>query len=197
VRRLHLASRAPLAVAGILAVPVFFVALMAFALKFDKPAHSVVSTGALGLGDPTKATVGKIYLLAFATALGVVLVGTLASLLRWRLAAVVPAAAGIVTSILLLLPLETWVAEHTKRYPLGIDWIPPSSPTDLMLRGEWEEMARTTARQIGFATIGIAIASIVLTVVLDLRRRRGPAPTEFPPVAITGEPEVSPVVELE
>jgi hypothetical protein len=173
VIRMRLASKVPLAVAGILVVPVFFVALMALGLKLDKPAHHVVSTGALGLGDPSKGTVGKIFLVAFAVAMGVVLVGLLASLLRSRLAAVLPAVAGIVTTILLLLPLGTWAAEHTKRYPLGIDNIPPGNPSDLALRGEWEASAQSTAHQIGLAAIGIAIASILLTAALEVRRRRG------------------------
>jgi hypothetical protein len=191
--RLRAASKAPLAVAGILAVPIFFVALMAFGLKFDKPAHHVVSTGALGLGDPTKATLGKIYLLAFGAAMGVVLVGALASLVRSRLAAVIPAAAGIVTSILLLLPLATWAAEHTRRYPLGIDNIPPNSPSDLTLRGEWEGTVRTTAHQIGLAAIGIALAAILISVALEVRRRRGieGPPVPPPPVDTGGAPQVT------
>ena len=40
MRRFRGASKAPFAVAGILAVPLFFVALMAFSLKIDKPSHT-------------------------------------------------------------------------------------------------------------------------------------------------------------
>jgi hypothetical protein len=198
VRRPRVASKAPLAIAGILSAPVFFVALMAFALKLDRPAHPVVATGALGVDDPTKGTIGKIYLVAFAVALGIVLLGLLASLLRTRLVAVIPAVAGIVVTILLLLPLGTWAAEHTKRYPLGIDNIPPSSATDLSVRGEWEQSARTTADQIGFATIGIASAAILLTAALEVRRRRGiEGPPVPPPPSVVGAPEASPALELE
>ena len=190
--RLRLASKAPLAVAGILAVPLFFVGLMAFALKFDKPSHDLTKKGTLVLGDPTKETVGKIYLLALAVAAGVVLVGILASLLRVRLAAAVPAVAGIVASVLLLVPLGTWAAEHTKRYPLGVDLIRQSSPQDLVLRGEWEHNAQTTAHQIGLATIGIAIAAILLTVALEVRRRRGiEGPPVPPPPEAVGAPELT------
>lgn len=196
--RLRGASKTPLAVAGILAIPLFFVALMAFGLKFDKPAHRVVSKGALGIGDPTKATLGKIYLLAFAMLALVVLIGVLASLLRSQLAVVVPAVAGIVASILLLLPLATWAGDHAKRYPLGVDNIPKSSPQDLQLRGEWEGNAEKTARQIGFATIGIGIAAIVISVAFEIRRRRGiEGPLVPPPPAVTGAPEASPLVELD
>jgi hypothetical protein len=193
VSRLRAGSKAPLAVAGILAPPLFFVALMAFSLKLDKPSTHLTKHGTVALGDPTKSTVGTIYLLAFAVAAGAVLVGVLASLLRSRLAVVVPAVAGIVASVLLLLPLATWASEHTSRYPLGIDNIPRSSPQDLFLRGEWEQNARTTARQIGFATIGIAIAAIALTVGLEVRRRRGiegPA-VPPPPLETGGAPQIT------
>jgi hypothetical protein len=173
VNRLRGASRAPLAVAGILALPLFFVGLLAFALKLDKPSHHVTAKGALALGDPTKGRLGTIYLVALGVSAAVVVVGVLAMLLRSRLATVVPASAAIVACVLLLLPLGTWAAQHTKRYPLGVDNIPSHSPQDLSLRGEWEQSTRTTARQIGFTTIGMALAAIVLTAALEVRRRRG------------------------
>lgn len=171
--RLHRASKAPLAVAGILALPLFFVGLMAFSLKLDKPSHTFTKSGGVVLGDPTKGTVGTIYLCAFAVSLGVVLVGVIAMLLRSRFASIVPAVAGIAAAVALVVPLGTWATEHTNGYPLGVDNIPQNSPQDLFLRGEWEENAKTTAHQIGLVTIGIAIAAIVLTVLLEVRRRRG------------------------
>lgn len=173
MRRLRVASKAPIAVAGILSLPLFFVGLMAFSLKLDKPSRHTNAKGAIVLGDPTKGTVGTIYLCAFALVAGLVLVGVLASLLRSRLGGLIPAAAGTVAAVLLLVPLGSWAAEHTARYPLGIDNIPPKSPQDLFLRGEWEQSAQSTAHQIGLVTIGMGIAAIVLTVLIDLRRRRG------------------------
>jgi hypothetical protein len=198
VRRLHGASKTPLAVAGILAVPLFFVGLMAFSLKFDQPSHDLTKKGAHALGDPTKSTVGTIYLCAFAVSGAVILAGVLAVPFRSRLATIVPAAAGIAASVLLLLPLDTWAAQHMQRYPFGVDNIPRSSPQDLFLRGEWEQNAQTTARQIGLVTIGLAIAAIAITVALEIRRRRGiEGPYVPPPPEIVGVPEVSPTVELE
>jgi hypothetical protein len=187
VSRLRRASRTPLAVAGILAVPLFLVGLMAFALKLDKPTSHVTKSGRLVLGDPTKATVGSIYLAAAGVSVAVVLFGVLAMLLRSRLAPIVPAVAAIVASVLLLAPLGTWAAQHAARYPLGVDNIRQSSPQDLLLRGEWEQNARTTAHQIGLATIGLAIAAIVITVLLEIRRRRGldAIVTEPPPAVAT------------
>lgn len=171
--RLRGASKAPLAVAGIMAVPLFFVALMAFSLKLDKPSHSVNASGKVVLGDPTKGTVGTIYLAALAVAGGLVVVGLVAMLLRSRLAAVVPAVAGIVAAIVLVIPLGTWATAHTSRYPLGVDNIKQSDPADIYLRGEWEQNAKTTARQIAIATIGIGVAAILILAALEYRRRRG------------------------
>lgn len=171
--RLRGASKAPVAVAGILALPLFFVGLLAFSLKLDKPSHHVTTKGTLALGDPTKGTVGTIYLVALGVAFAVVVAGVLATPLRSRLAVIVPAVAAIVASIVLLIPLGTWAAEHTQRYPLGVDNIPQNSPQDLSLRGEWEQNARSTAHQIGLVTIGLAGAAILLSIALEIQRRRG------------------------
>jgi len=139
-----------------------------------------------------------IYLLAFAVAMAVVLVGVLAMLLRSRLAVIVPAVAGILAAVLLILPLSTWAAGHTERYPLGADNIPRSSPADQFLRGEWEQSAKTTAEQIGSVVIVIGLAAILLTVALDVRRRSGRgAYIPPPPPAIAGEPAISSGLELE
>ena len=61
MRRLRHAPKAPLAVAGILATPLFFVALMAFSLLLDKPSVEVTRRGAEVLADPARATVAAIY----------------------------------------------------------------------------------------------------------------------------------------
>lgn len=168
MRRFRGTSKAPLAVAGILAAPLFFVALMAFSLRFDKPAGSTPA-----LAAPTKGTVWTIYLVTLAVVAAVVLAGAFAMLLRSRLAVIIPAGAGIVASILLMVPLGTWGAGHAARYPLGIDNLSTKSQYDKWLPGEWEHDAQTTAHQIGFVTIGIALAAILLSLALELRRRRG------------------------
>jgi hypothetical protein len=194
VSRLRRAPRAPLAVAGILATPLFFVGLMAFSLRLDKPSVHVTAKGAHVLGDPAKAAVWSIYLAALCVSLAVVLVGVLAMPLRTRLAPIAPAVAAIVASVLLIVPLNTWAAQHTARYPLGVDLIKQSSAQDLILRGEWEQNAKTTAHEIGIWTIAIAIAAIAITVALDVRRRRGIVgpPVPPPPELPGGEPVVVP-----
>ena len=185
--RLRRVSKAPLSVAGILATPLFFVALMAFSLLVDKPSLHVTKAGVEVLGDPLRSTIGTIYLLSFGSSACVVAVGVAALWLPTRVGVVVSSLAAIALTIVLLLPLDTWEREHTARYPLGTDLLPQSDPTDLMLRGEWEENARRTAQEIGFWTIVMASVAIAITVALEVRRRRGlrAPPTPPPP------PEVS------
>ena len=146
MNRLRGTSKTPLAVAGILATPLFFVALMAFSLKLDKPSHHVTKKGALVLGDPTKATIGKIYLLSLGVSVAIVVIGVVAMFLGSRLAIVLPALTAIVATSLLLIPLATWRDDHTARYPLGTDLIPQRDPGDLILRGEWEQNQGTNVR---------------------------------------------------
>jgi hypothetical protein len=179
VKSIRIRSKAPVAVAGILAVPLFFVGLMAFSLRFDKPSEHVTRAGRTVLGDPTKGTLATIYGLALLVAAAVVIIGLLASLLRTRLATVIPAIASIVASILLMVPLGTWAAAHTARYPYGTDNIRDLNPQNLMHRAEWEQNAKKTADEIAWVTIGMSIAAIVLTAALEIRRRRG---IEGPPV---------------
>jgi hypothetical protein len=191
IDRFRHARKAPLAVAGILATPLFFVALMAFSLWLDEPTVRVNETGAEVLGDPSRATVGKIYLLSFGVSGGIVLVGFAALFVR-RVGVHVSALAAIAVTIALLLPLDTWETEHTARYPQGVDLIPRSDPGDLLLRGEWEDNAHRAARQIGFWTIAIAITAMVVATAVDIRRRRRPTPPPVPPPpeVAGGEPTI-------
>jgi hypothetical protein len=195
VRRLRSAPRAPLAVAGILATPLFFVGLMAFSLWLDKPTVQGVKNGKEVLGDPLKSTVATIYLLSFGVSVLVVLVGLFAMLAPRRIAVVLPSLAAIGVTIVLLLPLDTWETDHTARYPDGVDLIPKKDVSDLILRGEWEDNANRTAHQIGFWTILIAVVAIALHIVIEIQRSRGVRrrpPVPPPPETVTGEPQVVP-----
>jgi hypothetical protein len=188
VRRLRHAPKAPLAVAGILATPLFFVSLMTFSLVLDKPSVDVTTKGTEVLGDPAQSTIAAIYLLSIGVSALVVLVGALALLLPVRAAVFVSPIGAIGVTIALLLPLDTAEAEHTSRYPNGVDLIPRKDPSDLILRGEWEENARRTANQIGLWTIAIAVAAIVVAAALDVRRRRSVSPPAVPPPPEMGRP---------
>jgi hypothetical protein len=192
IERFRRGQRAPLAVAAILATPLFFVGLMAFSLLLDEPSKTIVN-GKPTLGDPAGSTVAKIYLCAFGVSLGVVLIGLAATLLPGRVAGVAASAAGAVgVTIALVLPLGSWADEHTARYPLGVDLIPKSSVEDLILRGEWEDNAKRTAQEMGFWTIAIAVAAVFVAVVLDVRQRRGivSPPVPPPPDVATGDADI-------
>jgi hypothetical protein len=185
------ASKAPLAVAGILAMPLFFVGLMAMSLAVEKP--GVRHVGKLHKAvpaDPTGSTEAKIWLLAVLPALALVLLG-LASMLLRRTGVIVTSLGAIALSIALLVPLGGWTNGHTARYPLGVDLTRPSSPGDIYLRGEWEANAKRTAEQLGLATISIAGAAIAIVLLLEFRRRRGlerPVPPPPPLTAMSGVP---------
>jgi hypothetical protein len=191
VRGLRDAPRAPLAVAGILAMPLFFVGLMAMSLAVEKPGigHTVehgkpVTT----LGDPSGSTEARIWLFALLPTLALLLAGTLAMRLG-RAGVVATSVAAILISVALLAPLATWDRRHSARYPIGADLIPPSAGSeDIYLRGEWEANAKRTAEQLGIATIAIGGVAIVAFVLIEARRRRGaiPPPPPPPPALATG-----------
>jgi len=188
-------SKAPLAVAGILATPLFFVGLMAMSLAVEKP--SVRHTGRLHkavAGDPTGTTEAKIWLLALVFPLVLVLIGTASMSLR-RTGVVVAALGAIALAVALLVPLGGWARGHANRYPIGVDLIPPSlGSQDIYLRGEWEANAKRTAEQLGIATMSIAGAAIVVAGFLEFRRRRGlvgPVPPPPPLTATGGVPPVT------
>jgi len=193
VRRLRSAPRSPLAVAGILATPLFFVALMAMSLAIEKPVlHRTLKHGraVTTMGDPAGNTELTIWLLAFAPAVALVLVGT-GAMLAGRAGTVISSLSAIVLTVALLLPLDGWVSHHDKRFPVGVDLIPPSAGSqDIYLRGEWETNARRTAEQLGIATIVIAAIAIAVFLLFEVRRRRGivPPPTPPPPAIAASAP---------
>jgi hypothetical protein len=183
-RRLGRAPKAPLAVASILATPLFFAALMAMSLAVEKPSvgHRLKhGKRIVVLGDPTGATEAKIWLLAVLPAIVLVVIGVGAMLLG-RAGVILSSLSAIVIATILLVPLDGWTKAHTSRYPVGVDLIPRSAGSqDIYLRGEWEGTARTTAYQLGFASIGIAVIAMAVFGLLETRRRRGLVPPPPPP----------------
>jgi hypothetical protein len=186
IRRFRGAGKAPLAVAGILSTPLFFVALMAMSLAVEKPVlHHVVRKGktVLRYADPSGSIEAKIWLLALIPALALLVIGT-ASILLGRLGVLVTAVAAILFAVGLMAPLGTWVDRHDKRFPVGVDLIPASAGSqDIYLRGEWEHDAKRTATQLAVATIVIAGASILALGLSEVRKRRGAAYDIPPPPA--------------
>jgi hypothetical protein len=181
--RLRKAPKAPLAVAAILAMPLFFTGLMAVSLAVEKPTVThVLRQGKIvaKLGDPSGTTEATIWLLALVAPVAVVLVGA-AGMFIGRIGVVSSSLAAIAAAVALLVPLNTWTGRHTGRYPDGIDLTPRSSTSDIYLRGEWEGTARKTAKQLGVTTIVLGGVAIAIFGLLEARRRRGIVPPVPPP----------------
>jgi hypothetical protein len=191
VRRFATAPKAPLAVATVLATPLFFAALMAVSLAVEKPTvRHVLKHGKLltTRGDASTSTEVTIWLLALVPVVAVVLTGVVGMLLG-RLGTIAAAVVAIAAAVVLLVPLNSWTRRHTARYPCGADVFCPKKFTqsqDIYRRGEWEAGARHTAMQLGIVTIVISGIAIGLTVLFELRRRRHrPVPVPPPPPEIT------------
>ena len=191
-------SKAPLGVAALLSITLFFAGLMASSLAIDKPrAFHRVRHGKVVLHyeQSSNAIEAKIWLLALVPVGILLVVGILAML--WRRGGLyVVSGAAIAMSLLLPRDLSTWTERHTSRFPLGVDLIKDSDPSNLASRGEWEQNAHDTVISLAHWTIGIAIAAAAIVAGLTLLRRLRPrqAFIAAPPPAVTGEPEVSPVV---
>ncbi|HEY5059232.1 MAG TPA: hypothetical protein VII51_09465 [Gaiellaceae bacterium] len=176
--------------AGLLAVPVFIAALLAASLAIDRP-HIVGGHE----HPPTDGTEAKIWLAAL-IAPAIVLAAGGAGLALKRYGVYLTALTAVVVCVLLPRVSHGWIARHTHRFPLGVDLIKDSDSSNLSSRGEWEHAAQETIRSITHWTLGLAIAAIVITTLLEIRRRKGmDAILSGPaPATITGEGEVSPVL---
>ena len=191
-------SKAPLGLAGLLSITLYFAALMASSLAVDEPRviHRLRNgKDVLRYEQSPNATEAKIWLLALIPVGILLAVGLLAML--WRRGGLyVVSGAAIVLSLLLPHRLDAWTARHTRRFPLGVDLIADSNVSNLASRGEWEQNARDTVISLTHWTIGIAIGAAAIVAGLALLRRLRPrqAFIAAPPPVVTGEPEVSPVL---
>jgi hypothetical protein len=174
MRRFVPSAKAPLALAGFLALPLFFASLMAVSLAIEKPkAYEWIRHGRLfrRYHDPTPSTEAKIWLLSFVAPLLLVAIGAAASHLR-RSGMYVVAIAAIADALALTIRLGRWERHHTARYPFGEDLYPDSSTSSLVARGQWEHNAATTAHSLIGYTVGLALAAIAIALLLEWRRRR-------------------------
>ena len=160
-------SKAPLAIAGLIAVPLYFASLMASSLALDKP-HVVGKTE----GPSTTPTELKIYFAAL-IAPAIVLAAGLVGLALRRHGVYLAAVAGIVCCAILPGISNGWIGRHERRFPLGVDFVKDSDPSNLSSRGEWEHAAQATVTSITHWTLGLAIGAIVIGVLLEVRRRTG------------------------
>jgi hypothetical protein len=191
-------SKAPLGLAALLSITLFFAGLMASSLAVDKPRvlhrlrHGNV---VVHYEQSSNATEAKIWLLALIPVGILLAVAILATL--WRRGGLyVVSGAAIAISLLLPYRLDAWTARHTRRFPLGVDLISDKDPSSLAAKGEWEQNARDTVISLAHWTIGIALGAAAIVAGLALLRRLRPrqAFIAAPPAAVTGEPEVSPVL---
>jgi hypothetical protein len=167
-------TKAPVGLAAFLALPIFFASLMAASLAVEKP--RVVQWSRPGgrlaqiFHPPIASNEAEIWLLALVPPLLLVLVGWLASHLRYGV--YVSCAAAIVIALGLDLRLHRWEVHHIARFPYGEDLIADQTNSSSLARGEWEHDAVQTIHSLQHYTIGLAIAAALISVFLTFRRRR-------------------------
>jgi ribose/xylose/arabinose/galactoside ABC-type transport system permease subunit len=193
MRRLRprFASRAPLAVGALFAMPVFFMTLLIASLALDKP--NVVGTKEQPTASGTEAKVWLVALLAPAI---FVLLGA-AALWLGRLGVLVPIVAAIVASLLAPGRAGAYVGRHERRFPQGMDFVPDNTTGNASSRGDWEHAAKETVVSMSHWTLVLAVLALVLTLVLLWRRPQAlaaDAPTVDP---VTGAPETAPAPALD
>jgi hypothetical protein len=189
-------GRGPFAIAGFLSIPLFFSSLMATTLALEKP-YVVQWNGPNHLitmwHDPTTKDVASIWLWAMVPPLALVLIGLVSTRLKYGF--YVPCVAAIVIAMAVVHKTGIWAVHHTRRFPLGVDNIPASVPASNKYDpGQWEKMARETAISLQHWTIAIAVAAMVVTAGLAVRRRyfaRRPVP-DFVPLEGVHGPDVTP-----
>jgi hypothetical protein len=194
VRRLRLpkpVSRAPLAIAAFLAIPLFFSSLMASALAQEAP-HVVQWQGCRhGLcttwHDPTTANETRIWLWALLPPLVLIAVGWLAS--RLPVGFYVSCVAGIVIAMAVVHDAATWQRHHTARFPWGVDLIPGTiayAASNHWDPGQWEQEAHSTAVSLQHWTIAVALAAMAVMGYLRVRGLRSARRTGVVGVPLEG-----------
>jgi hypothetical protein len=113
----------------------------------------------------------KIWLLSLVPPLLLVLAGLAAA--TWRRGLYAVALVAILLPLATTHRLDRWTAHHTARFPVGVDLISPSSPSDSLAQGEWEKSAKETALELAHWTMILGGAGAAIAALLELRRRRG------------------------
>jgi hypothetical protein len=180
VKRLRPPTKAPLALAGFLALPIFFASLMASSLALEKPRvvewsrpHGHI---ARIFHEPSSSNEARIWLFALVPPLILVLAGWVASFIPHGL--YLSCGAAIVVGLALFPRLHRWELHHTLRFPYGEDLLADQTTSSSLARGEWEKDAADTVHSLVHYTIGLAIAAALISLLLAYRRRRNhrPAP---------------------
>jgi hypothetical protein len=179
--RLRGRSRAPLAIAAFIAIPLFFSSLMASALAQEKPRLVQWTSGGklqTTYHDPTTGTEARIWLWALLPAALLIVLGYVVSRLPYGF--YIACLGAVVDAMAVVHKIDTWERHHTHRFPNGVDLIAANNPASNQFDpGQWERMARDTALSLEHWTIGLALVSILVVAGLTVKRRyfgRKPAP---------------------
>jgi hypothetical protein len=185
-------SKAPLALAALLAVPLYFASLLASSLALDGP--RVVEGRDQPPGGGAE---GKIWLAALIIPGALLAIGFVAVAVR-RVGVYGPAAAGALMCLLMPMVSRGWVARHIHRFPHGMDFLRDSDPSNLSSRGEWEQAAQATIVSITHWTLSIAVGAVIFGALLAIRRRRSRAdfPPPLPSAPISGASKTSRTIDL-
>lgn len=182
-------SRAPLAIAAFLAIPLFFSTLMASALAQEKPVvhqwqgcrHGLCTTWR----EPSMANTTHIWLWALLPPLVLVLLGWVAC--RLRLGFYVSCVAAILIAMAVVHKTATWQRHHTARFPWGVDLIPATNASSNHYDpGDWEAMARSTALSLQHWTIAVAVVAMAVMAFLWLRAQRASRRPEIAGMQLEG-----------
>jgi hypothetical protein len=189
-------GRAPLAIASLIAIPLFFSSLMSSTLALEKPLV-YEWRGAEGqllrtFHDPTAATTAKVWLWALVPPLVLIVVGWIATRLPYGF--YISCVAAIVIAMAVVHKGDTWARHHTLRFPHGVDLIPASNTSNTYDPGQWEKNALDTAISLERWTIGLALVCIAASAGMALRRRhlhgrQGPG---FTPIESVHAPSTTP-----
>jgi hypothetical protein len=170
-------SKAPLALAGLLSVPLYLASLLASSLALDEPRVSGVHEQPPGSGREA-----MIWAVALITPAILLAVGAAALPLR-RYGIYACALTGVAICIALPSVSRGWIGRHERRFPLGMDFVKDSSPSNLSSRGQWEHAAQDTIASMTHWTLVLAIGAIVVGALLEVRRRRtAEAPVASPAI---------------
>jgi hypothetical protein len=188
VRRPRPRSKAPLALAGFLALPLFFASLMAVSLAIEKP-RVIEWTRGTGIArvfyEPAATLEAKIWLLSFVPALILVAAGYGACFFRYGMFATCGIA--ILEALLLLVRVGRWERHHTARFLYGEDLLSDKTNSSLTSQGQWEHNAAATVHSLSWYTIVLALVAALIVIALEWRRRRGtPVPPAGSELQMTG-----------
>jgi len=187
MRRPRFRSKASLALAALLSVPLYLASLLAASLALDKP--RVVGVHEAPPAGGREALIWAAALIAPAVLLAV---GAAALLLR-RHGIYASALAGAAICVVLPSISHGWIGRHERRFPFGMDFVKDSSPSNLSSRGQWEHAAQDTIASMTRWTLVLAIGAIIVGVLLEVRHRRGRDAMEIaaPPDVAGGAPQVT------